>query len=245
MSTRIYITSAEGHTGKSTVALGVLETLARSVGRVGVFRPVARSVAEPDYVLELLLQHSAVGLTYDEAVGVTYDDVHADPDAALGTILSRFAQVERRCDAVVVLGSDYTDVGSPTELSFNAKVAANLGAPVLLVLGGRDSAERGARTPDAMAQVADVTTSELRAAHAQLLGVVVNRADPEALPAIVASVERAVRDDHPDTPCGRSPRTACSSPRPSGRCSRRPEPRSSAATRHCSSVRPSAPWSPA
>jgi phosphate acetyltransferase len=200
VSTRIYITSAEGHTGKSTVALGVLETLARSVGRVGVFRPVARSVVEPDYVLELLLQHTAVGISYDDAVGVTYDDVHADPEAALGTIVTRFAQVERQCDAVVVLGSDYTDVGSPTELSFNAKVAANLGAPVLLVLGGRDAAERAARTPEDMAQVADVTTSELRAAHAQLFGVVVNRADPDALAAIVTSVEQAVHDDHPDVP---------------------------------------------
>src|SRR4051812_4385404 len=200
VSTRIYITSAEGHTGKSTVALGVLETLARSVGRVGVFRPVARSVDEPDYVLELLLQHTAVGISYDDAVGVTYDDVHADPDAALATIITRFAQVERQCDAVVVLGSDYTDVGSPTELSFNAKVAANLGAPVLLVLGGRDAAEHGARTPEDMAQVAVVTTSELRAAHAQVFGIVVNRADPDALAAIVSSVQQAVRDHHPDLP---------------------------------------------
>ncbi len=200
VSTRIYITSAEGHTGKSTVALGVLETLARTVGRVGVFRPVARSVHEPDYVLELLLQHTAVGISYDDAVGVTYDDVHADPDAAVATILRRFAQVEQQCDAVVVLGSDYTDVGSPTELSFNAKVATNLGAPVLLVLGGRDSADRGARTPEAMAQVADVTTSELRAAHAQLLGVVVNRADPERLAEIVSSVGAAVHDDHAGVP---------------------------------------------
>jgi phosphate acetyltransferase len=208
VSTRIYITSAEGHTGKSTVALGVLETLARTVGRVGVFRPVARSVAEPDYVLELLLQHTAVEIPYDDAVGVTYDDVHADPDAALATILTRFGQVERRCDAVVVLGSDYTDVGSPTELSFNAKVAANLGAPVLLVLGGRDSAERAARTADDMAQVADVTTSELRAEHAQLLGVVVNRADPDALEAIVTSVTAAVHDHHPDAPVWAIPEDA-------------------------------------
>ncbi|MFZ6992389.1 phosphate acetyltransferase [Curtobacterium sp. RRHDQ66] len=208
MSTRIYITSAEGHTGKSTVALGVLETLARTVGRVGVFRPVARSVDEPDYVLELLLQHSGANQSYEDAVGVTYDDVHADPDAALGTIVSRFAQVERQCDAVVVLGSDYTDVGSPTELSFNAKVATNLGAPVLLVLGGRDSAERGTRTPADMAQVADVTTSELRAAHAQLLGVVVNRADPDALAAICDSVAGAVHDDHPDVPVWAIPEDA-------------------------------------
>ena len=108
MSTRIYITSAEGHTGKSTVALGLLDTLSHELGRVGVFRPVARSTSEPDYVLELLLAHDSVDLPYDECIGVTYDDVHADPDAALATIVGRFAAIERQCDAVVIVGSDYT-----------------------------------------------------------------------------------------------------------------------------------------
>ena len=37
-----------------------------------------------------------------------------------------------QCDAVVVIGSDYTDVVNPSELSFNARIAVNLGAPVLL-----------------------------------------------------------------------------------------------------------------
>ena len=47
----IYISSAEGHSGKSTVALGVLDVLSSQVQRVGVFRPIARSTSEPDYVL--------------------------------------------------------------------------------------------------------------------------------------------------------------------------------------------------
>ena len=38
---------------------------------------------------------------------------------------------------VVIIGSDYTDVGSPAELGYNARIAVNIGAPVLLVLGGR------------------------------------------------------------------------------------------------------------
>jgi len=193
VSTRIYITSAEGHTGKSTVALGVLDTLSHELGRVGVFRPVARSTDERDYVLELLLAHDGVDLDYDECVGVDYDDVHSDPDAALATIVSRFAAVERQCDAVVVIGSDYTDVGSPTELSFNARVAANLGAPVLLVLGGRTADGQAARTGADMRQVAEVTTAELRSEHASLLGVVVNRADPELLGEVVAGVGQALQ----------------------------------------------------
>ncbi len=141
---RIYICSAEGNTGKSTVALGALDTLSRRATRVGVFRPISRSTEERDYVLDLLLAHDGVvPIEYDEAIGVSYDEVHADPDLALATIVQRFKAVEERCDAVVIIGSDFTDVGSPTELGYNARIAANLGAPVLLVLGGRVGQGRG------------------------------------------------------------------------------------------------------
>ncbi|ARC57540.1 Phosphate acetyltransferase [Frondihabitans sp. 762G35] len=192
MSTRIYITSAEGHTGKSTIALGVLDTLSHEVGRVGVFRPVARSTSEPDYVLELLLAHDSVDLDYDDCIGVTYDDVHADPDTALATIVGRFAAVERQCDAVVIIGSDYTDVGSPTELSFNARIAANLGAPVLLVLGGRTSDGAQPRTGADMRQVADLTTAELRSEHATLLAVVANRVETDLMGEVVDGIGDAL-----------------------------------------------------
>ncbi|MEY2847438.1 MAG: hypothetical protein RI885_103 [Actinomycetota bacterium] len=192
MSTRIYITSAEGHTGKSSIAVGVLDTLSRRLGRVGVFRPIARSVTERDYVLEMLLEHDSVDLSYDESVGVSYDLVHSDPEAALTEIVSRFAAVERQCDGVVILGSDFTDVGSPTELSFNARIAANLGAPVLLVLGGRTSDGAGDRTPDDMRQIADLTLTELRSSHAGLLAVIANRADPTRLDEIEAGIRSAL-----------------------------------------------------
>jgi len=185
----IYITSIEGHAGKSTIALGMLDTLSHETERVGVFRPVARSGDERDYVLEMLLAHVGVDLDYDECVGVSYDDVHADPDAALSEIVSRFKAVERQCDAIVILGSDYTDVGSPTELGFNARIAANLGAPVLLVLGGQLSEVPGSRTPDDMRQAFVVARQELSSAHAQVLGIVVNRADPLMLDQIIASVQ--------------------------------------------------------
>ncbi len=192
MARSIYITSAEGHSGKSTVALGVLDTLTHQIQRVGVFRPIARSIEEPDYVLQALLAHDGVDLDYDECVGVTYDDVHADPEAALSRIVERYKAVEAKCDAVVIVGSDYTDVGSPTELSFNARIAANLGAPVLLVLTGRRADETGGRSPAEMRQIADLAVPELVTAHAALLGVVVNRADPEQLDAITAAIPAAV-----------------------------------------------------
>ena len=43
MARNIYITSIEGHAGKSTVALGLLDLLSHETERLGVFRPVART----------------------------------------------------------------------------------------------------------------------------------------------------------------------------------------------------------
>ncbi|KQO95442.1 phosphate acetyltransferase [Leifsonia sp. Leaf264] len=199
MARSIYLSSAEGHTGKSTIALGILATLTRTTAKVGVFRPIARSTAERDYVLDLLLEQSTAGLDYDTCVGVTYDDVHTDPDAALSRIVERYKAVEAACDAVVIVGSDYTDVGSPTELGFNARIAANLGAPVLLALGGRHSqggvgealGQSDARSADDMRQFAELSLAELRVEHASLLAVIVNRADPENLEEIVSAVASA------------------------------------------------------
>jgi len=187
-STRsVYITSPEGETGKSTVALGVLELLQRRFRRVGVFRPVARSAqANPragrDYVLELLLARDSVDLGYEQCVGVTYDEVHDDPEGSLSQIVAKFHDVAVACDAVLVLGSDYTDVAGPTELSFNARVAANLGAPVLLVLSGFG------RTPDDVRQLAEVSLAELRTNHARPFGVVANRCRPGDLDAVRAAL---------------------------------------------------------
>jgi phosphate acetyltransferase len=195
----IYITSAEGHSGKSSIALGVLDTLIGEIENVGVFRPIARSISERDYVLDLLLAHDGVDLDYDECVGVTYDEVHDDPDAALSRIVERYKAVEAKCGAVVIVGSDYTDVGSPTELSFNARIAANLGAPVLLVLTGRSVDESRGRTADEMRQIAELTIPELAVAHASILAVVANRADGEHLDEIATALSAVADSSIADT----------------------------------------------
>jgi phosphate acetyltransferase len=193
MARSIYVTSAEGHSGKSSVALGMLDTMLRGIERVGVFRPVARSTDERDYVLELLLAHDGVNLEYDECIGVSYEEVHDDPDAALSRIVDRFKAVERKCDAVVIVGSDYTDVATPTELAYNARIAANLGAPVLLVLTGRELDESRARTADELRQVAELSLPELGMAHATLLAVVANRVDADHLDEVVAAIAQVTQ----------------------------------------------------
>jgi phosphate acetyltransferase len=203
----IYVASPEGDTGKSTIALGILHRLAATVAKVGVFRPITRRPEgqerwgnrppegqgddsgdgrgeERDYILELLLAHATAGLPYDECVGVGYQQLHEDPDTAVADIVDRYHHVADQCDVVLIVGSDYTDVATPSELSMNARIAANLGAPVVLAVKAKD------RTPDQVAQVVDVCLAEVAAQHAHTAAVVANRCDPSQMTAVADVLKR-------------------------------------------------------
>ncbi len=175
--TSIYVASPEGETGKSTIALGILNRLSSMVPKVGVFRPITRR-EERDYILELLLAQSNAGLTYEECVGVTYQRLHEDPEGAIADIVDRYHAVASRCDATVIVGSDYTDVATPTELAVNARIAVNLGAPVVLSVRAFD------RTPEEIAQAIELCIVELAAQHAHTAAVVANRCDPRQIEAV-------------------------------------------------------------
>ena len=81
-----------------------------------------------------------------------------------------------QCDAVLIVGSDYTDVATPSELTTNARIAANLGAPVVLAVKAKD------RTPEEVAQIVEMCLAEIAGQHAHTAAVVANRCDPARWP---------------------------------------------------------------
>ncbi|MBV9512521.1 MAG: AAA family ATPase, partial [Mycobacteriaceae bacterium] len=190
----LYIASPEGDTGKSTIALGILHRLTATVAKVGVFRPITRVSGddplrpasprwrspreERDYILDLLLAQSTAGLPYERCVGVTYQQLHADRDAAIADIVEHYHAMAAACDAVVIVGSDYTDVATPAELSVNARIAVNLRAPVLLAVRAMG------RSAEEVAHVVEVCLAELGAQHAHTAAVVANRCEPSQLSAV-------------------------------------------------------------
>ena len=178
----IYIAAPEPETGKSTIALGLLHRLAATVAKVGVFRPITRLGEDRDYILELLLEHTTAGLSYEQCVGVTYQQLHADGDAAIDSIVDSYHAMAEACDVVVIVGSDYTDVTRPAELSVNARIAVNLGAPVLLAVSGKG------RTADEIARVVEVCLAELSAQRAHTAAVVANRCEPAELAAVAEAL---------------------------------------------------------
>ena len=181
MSRSVFVTSAEGETGKSTVAYGLLDLLSRKVGKLAVFRPVIAD--RHDAVLELLLSHPAINQTYDDAVGVTYDVLHREHAGALSQILDRYHAVQEDADFVLVVGSDFDDVTTGREAEINAQVAANLGSPVVLVVHGHE------RTAQDIAVAAATGYEQLQAHHARPSVLVVNRATDASAEDIKAALE--------------------------------------------------------
>jgi len=170
----LYITATDAASGKTVVALGVAEAMSRRVRRLGVFRPVVPGGGAVDPVVDLIRTRYRIDEPYENCVGTTYDAVHLDPARAVETIVDRYRALAARCEAVVVVGSDFTDAANTAEFGFNADVAANLALPVLLVVGGME------RTPQDVAAVVRVSRQELTRLHATELAVVVNRVQPGA-----------------------------------------------------------------
>ncbi|MFD9126667.1 phosphate acetyltransferase [Kitasatospora sp. NPDC059571] len=196
MARSVYVTGIDRGDGRQAVELGVMELLTRQLDSVGVFRPLvhAQSPGEPgsDHVVELLRARYRLDLPASAAYGLTYEEAAAlqaaqGQDELVSALVDRFRAVERRCQAVLVLGTDFADTNIPDELAFNARLANEFGAWVLPVVGGQNEDDR--------AVVAEVLSAHR--AYADLgcstLALIANRVSP----AVKEPVQRSLGEKLP------------------------------------------------
>ena len=183
MSDCLYITSTTIRAGKAVVALGTLETLARKVGRIGVFRPIVNDT--DDALIELLTDRyqlhvdRPIGLTYAEAA----DFIDDEGDARLvAHLVDVFTHMREGYDFVLVIGTDFTGPSPSTELALNARLATNMGAPVLAVVNGHEL--DGHEVEHAM----DSSTSQLNRLGASVIATFVNRVDSQHIDEVRATI---------------------------------------------------------
>ncbi|MEO7588980.1 MAG: phosphate acetyltransferase [Arachnia sp.] len=187
MTRSVFIASSERQVSKSVIALGVVELFNRQVRTVGVFRPLVESTTSDGVAHALLDLNSVSRQTFDEAVGVTHAEFADDPDAAIDKIVAKYSTLAARCDAVVVVGSDYSGFYSSTELDHNAVIAANLNAPVFYVCGATD------RTPEQVRGIVQETIESFEERHNTVVGVAITRTNPDDVEAMREAVAH-IRD---------------------------------------------------
>jgi len=179
MSQGIYITSAEPGSGKSVVVLGIMELIAGLRGRSGFFRPVVQDEKKPDNITNLIIRRHDLKMHYEMLYGCTYDLardmlVKDRDEDLLKLILEKYKALEKECDLIVCAGSDFIGSAATLEFDFNAKVANNLGCPVLPVVKGygRDAIQ--------IVRAAQGLLESLEERKCDLLALVANRV-PEHL----------------------------------------------------------------
>lgn len=184
----LYLTSVEASSGKSVVALGLMETLTRAVSRVGYFRPVIRAGEEPDSRIELFRARYKLDQSYDESFGVTTEETrdfggnHVDP-ALVSRIIERFRRLANQCDYVLVEGTDHLGASKAFEFALNAEIATNLGAAALIVLTAADHA------PQQVNGALSAAIDGMKERGVPIVGAFVNRVpepDWAAMEAVVA-----------------------------------------------------------
>ena len=168
----VFIASSERQVSKSSIALGVIDLFARQVRSVGVFRPLVASTVS-DAVTEAMLAQKGVDQSFESAVGVSYADWADDPGAAIDTIVAKYNALAEKRDAVVVLGSDFEDIDTSSELAHNATIAANLNSPVLFVCRAED------RSIEQVRRATEAAIEAISQQHNTVIGIIAMHADPE------------------------------------------------------------------
>lgn len=148
MTKKLFVAAVGQDSGKTTTSLCLLHLARRKYRRIGYIKPFgAKSVTYRDKVVDkdVALMAEVFDLTQDldlmSPVVVFPETTHQFIDGLIppaelqGRIREAYAELERRCDFIIIEGSGHPGVGSIIQLS-NARIARMLDAPVLLVTGG-------------------------------------------------------------------------------------------------------------
>ena len=174
MANSLYIAAVAPRSGKSVVALGIMEMLSRRIGKIGYFRPVIPSSQSPDNNIQLVKTRYNLDLTYEQMYAYTHEEARnltADgkTETLLKIILKKYKALENKCKFVLCEGTDFTDVGSAFEFYFNADVAGNLGCPILLLVNGRN------KSPDETVDAVQVSQESFEKKGCTIAATIINR----------------------------------------------------------------------
>jgi phosphate acetyltransferase len=180
MTKSIFIASAEPFTGKSIIALGLVNMLLGKTEKIGFFKPIIseQSPGRKERHIEAILDYFSLTIPYEDTHVFNRPQVLQLSESEhqgemIDTIIAKYKTLEENYDFTVIEGSDFLGEGIAFEFETNAEIAKNLGVPVLAIVGGQNKS---------VAQVVSAVMNILhnfQARDVQVLGVVVNRVKPE------------------------------------------------------------------
>ena len=176
MSKNLYITASEALTGKSMITLGLMEILANKTKNIGFFRPVVHSGKIMDNNIKVISSGYNLNLSYEEMYGLTNDEMlgfhqTGDINGMYSAILEKYKQLEKKCDFILIEGSDFQSHLSTYEFGFNLDIANNLGCPIISIVTGLD------KSISQITESIQIMKQVLHQKKCSQVGMIVNRTD--------------------------------------------------------------------
>jgi len=125
LARNLYVTAMEPQSGKSVVALGLMELLSPRVDRLGFFRPIVPSGDGPDPQIDLLRRRYQLDASSEEMRALTQDEASAIPayDELRKRVVAEYKALEPRFDFILCEGTDFTSATSALDYGLNADLA--------------------------------------------------------------------------------------------------------------------------
>ena len=193
MSKNLYIAASEAEAGKSLIVLGMMDYISRHITKIGFFRPIVKSADVMDNHVRLIYKRFKLDFAYEEMYGLTSEEMNqlirnGDNDSIQTIILNKYKNLERKCDFVLIEGSDFRTHLSSYEFDFNIKVANNVGSPIIAVVSGKG--KNVVEVVDSVQVMKEVLAEE----NCTQLGTIVNRANKSDVSSIKALLDKNTSD---------------------------------------------------
>ncbi len=148
MAKKIFIAATGQNCGKTTTSIGLMHMALKKYRRVGFIKPLGpkpatfhRCTVDKDaaliaqvFGLEKELRWMSPFVVHPDTTRKVVDG-EISPHEIHDRIMCAYAELENRCDFIIIEGSGHPGVGSVMKMS-NARIAQMLDAPVLMVTGG-------------------------------------------------------------------------------------------------------------
>jgi phosphate acetyltransferase len=180
MTTSIYLSTLEPESGKALLALGIMELARRKTTKIGFFRPFIqeREPNQRNEDIELIINQFNLPQEYEESFGLFESEAinlinNHQFEQALQRIITKYKNLEAKCDFILCESSDYIGKNLNFELDFNFVIAQNFGCPLILLVSGEN------RTIEEITSNITVTIKEYERKQVEIIGIVVNKVAPE------------------------------------------------------------------
>ena len=180
MTKSVFIATTEPYSGKSIVALGLVNMLLGKTKKIGFFKPIINvDPAEgKDGHIQTIIEYFTLGVKYEDTYAFTRSSVlgqmeNQNQGGILNTIIHKFKKLEEDYDFTVIEGSDFLGEGTAFEFELNLSIAKNLSTPVIIVSSGENKT-----TAEIVSAVLNAFRN-FESREVQVIAIMVNKVQPE------------------------------------------------------------------